>query len=56
MYNVRFGLAVPRDENEGRLCYDVALQRDEWPWIGKSIAPTVVNLLLQLLLAIFAWQ
>ena len=28
--------AAPIEVNEHRLCYDAALQRDEWPWIGKT--------------------
>ena len=34
---VWFGVvAVPNAINEDRLCHDQSLQRDEWPWIGKT--------------------
>lgn len=26
--------AAPNEINEDRLCYDISLQRDDWPWIG----------------------
>jgi hypothetical protein len=29
--------AVPNEINVDKLCHDVALQRDEWPWIGKEV-------------------
>ena len=29
-------VAVPNTVNEDRLCHDHSLQRDEWPWIGKT--------------------
>jgi len=28
--------AVPNEINEDRLCHEQSLQRDEWPWIGKT--------------------
>ena len=35
---VFFFLSAVRNEiNVDKLCYDVALQRDEWPWIGKNM-------------------
>ncbi len=30
-------VAVPKELNEDRLCYEESLHREEWPWIGKYL-------------------
>ena len=34
MFILNCVLASPKDENEARLCFNTALHRQEWPWIG----------------------
>ena len=34
--NTNLPTAIPKQINEDRLCYDESLERQDWPWIGRS--------------------